>query len=168
MNRLLLALSVVFAFGAMCTGGAEDEQAVEDPVVVPVDGDGSADEDEGYWCCEYKDEADNTQYALVEGPAECNAKYGAKDGRYVDGNQCIPCCCETDKDADDASKGQVYELTTPKSCSTIGGECKEASHEACADGDSKPKKERTTTSPRPTPRAPRTISNPGERSDRRR
>jgi hypothetical protein len=153
LKRLLLAVTLVFAFGGMCAGGTE-EPANEDPVVVPVKGDddaGDDDDDDGDWCCEYKDGEGSTQYALVDGPAECNTKYGDQDGRYVDGNQCIPCCCKTPKDADDAEKGDAYELTTPKSCSGANGECEVADSEHCADGEPK-KKQPKQARPRPRPR----------------
>ena len=143
----------------MCTGGSEGGD--EDPIVVPVKGDDDDkgdDDEEGDWCCEYKDGEGASQYALVDGPAECNTKYGDQDGRYVDGNQCIPCCCKTQKDADDAEKGDAYELTTPKSCSSADGECEVADSDNCADEDDAGKKK-----PRPRPKPgtrPRPVPNP--------
>ncbi len=158
MKRLVLAVTLVFAFGGMCTGGGETN---EDPVVVPVKGDdddkSDDDEDEGDWCCEYKDGEGSSQYALVDGPAECNTKYGDQDGRYVDGNQCIPCCCKTQKDPEDAEKGDAYELTTPKSCSSADGECEVADSKNCGgdgDDDDDQKKVRPRPRPRPTPGKP--------------
>ena len=113
VRRLLLSVSLVFVFAGMCGGGGEAEN--DDPVVVPVAEDDAADEDgdEGSWCCEYKDEDGGTQYALTEGPAECNTKYADNDGRWISGNQCIPCCCKAPNDPEDAEKGHAYELTTP-------------------------------------------------------
>lgn len=151
MRRLLLALSVAAAFGAMCTGGTAEEEPEADPVVVPVDGD-----EEEAWCCEYKDDAGSTQYALVEGPSECNTKYSTQDGRYVSGNQCLPCCCATDKDPDDASKGDNFELTTPKSCNAVGGECAAGDAKECGQTvEEKPKRVRPAQ-----PARPRTVTPP--------
>ncbi len=132
MRRLLLAFSVVFAIGGTCmSGGGEEAPEEDDPVVVPVEDDEDDDDDED-WCCEYKDDEGTTQYALVDGPSECNTEYGTKEGRYVSGNQCIPCCCKSPKDPDDAEKGDAYELTTPKSCAVnAGGDCLKAEHEEC-------------------------------------
>ena len=164
MKRMLLAVTLVFAFGGMCTGGG-DETPDEDPVVVPVKGDddkGDDDDDKGDWCCEYKDGDGATQYSLVDGPAECNTKYGDQDGRYVDGNQCIPCCCKTQKDPDDAEKGDAYELTTPKSCSGASGECEVADSEHCSDGKKKEPKKVVRPRPRPRPTGKPVGVSPGQ------
>ena len=159
MRRLLLSISLVFSVAGMC---GTEEPTNDDPVVVPVtdDGDDKDGEDEGDWCCEYKDKDDAKQYALTDGPAECNTKYADMDGRWVSGNQCIPCCCKAPNDPDDADKGNSYELTTPKSCVAGSGECMNADSEECA-GDEKakkpnPKKPKPSGGIRPNPR-PKTV-----------
>lgn len=137
MRRLLLSVSLVFAFAGMCGGGGGGEEpADDDPVVVPVTDDDDKDgDDEGDWCCEYKDGDGAKQYALTDGPAECNTKYADQDGRWVSGNQCIPCCCKAPNDPDDDDKGHSFELTTPKSCVAGSGECLNADSDECADAD---------------------------------
>lgn len=155
MRRMLLSVSLVFAFAGMCGGGEEPKN--DDPVVVPVNDDKNGDDDEGNWCCEYKDDDGAKQYALTDGPAECNTKYADNDGRWVDGNQCIPCCCKAPNDPEDAEKGYTHELTTPKSCVSGSGECLAADADECADDEKaapkpkpKPKpSERITPNPRP-------------------
>lgn len=122
----MLSLAVVFAFGGMCGGGGGG--VADDPIVVPVKG--GADE---AWCCEYRDDAGATQYALVDGPSECNDSYGARGGRYVSGNHCLPCCCETPRDPDNAVAGLVHELTSPRSCANVGGQCKAGDAKECSE-----------------------------------
>ncbi len=154
MRRLVLSISLVFAMAGMCAGGGgEDkkEDKNDDPVVVPVADDRDDDgEDDGDWCCEYKDAEGSKQYALTDGPAECNTKYADQDGRWVSGNQCIPCCCKAPNDPDDAEKGYSYELTTPKSCVAGQGECLKADAEECGD-DPKAKKPRRDLPKKPRP-----------------
>ena len=125
MKRLLLACSVVFAFGAMCTGAGTDEATDgeevdkdKEVVVVPVPEDG----DEEHWCCEYEDDEGAKKFALVEGPGECNDKFADMNGRWVSGNECTPCCCKSPNDPDNESKGHSFELTTPTTCADVG-EC---------------------------------------------
>lgn len=165
MQRLLLSVSLVFMIGGMC-GGATDEPTKEDPVVVPVpvvedDKEGGDGED---WCCEYKDGDDATQYAVTDGPAECNTKYADQDGRWISGTQCIPCCCKTPNDAEDAEKGDAFELTTPKSCSAASGECLVGDAEECGGeaSDEEDAKDSTKRPVRRTPRAlpPKTVTKP--------
>lgn len=141
MRKTILSISLVFAFAGMCGGAPAEDPKDDDPVVVPVaDADeGEEGDDEGDWCCEYKDGDGASQYALTDGPAECNTKYADQDGRWVSGNQCIPCCCKAPNDPDDAEKGHSFELTTPKSCVAGSGECQAADSEECSDGERKPR-----------------------------
>lgn len=157
MKRMVLAVSLVFAFAGMCGGG---EETSEDPVVVPVntDDDANEDDDEGYWCCEYKDDGGSTQYALTEGPAECNTTYSEKEGRWISGNQCIPTCCKSPNDPEDDDAGFTFELTTPKSCVAGSGELLASDSDECEVKKDKPKK----VAPRPKPR-PRTVTKPSGR-----
>ena len=160
---MLLSISLVFAFGGMCGAGGEEKN--DDPVVVPVaDDDGkNGDDDEGNWCCEYKDGEGSKQYALTDGPAECNTKYADQDGRWVSGNQCIPCCCKAPNDAEDEDKGFAYELTTPKSCVAGSGECLAADAEECGGDDEpakkkpKPKSGDGSIKPKPRPKTVRPV-----------
>lgn len=166
MRRLLLSVGLMFTLAGMCGGGGgEDVVEDQDPVVVPVaadsdkdDGDGAAAEDEN-WCCEYKDEGEATQYALTEGPAECNTKYADQDGRWVSGNQCIPCCCETPNDLEDAEAGMAHELTTPKSCVNASGECKAADADECKSEEEVEEVEEAPA-PRPTSGSNKTVTRP--------
>lgn len=164
MRRLLLSVGLMFTLAGMCGGGGGEEAvpADQDPVVVPVaaDGgdDGAADADEN-WCCEYKDGDEATQYALTEGPAECNTKYADQDGRWVSGNQCIPCCCETANDAEDAEQGMAHELTTPKSCVNASGECKAADADECK-SEEEVEEAKPAPAPRPTSGNNKTVMRP--------
>jgi hypothetical protein len=148
----------------MCVGDAE-EPASEDPIVVPVpvvDDDKGEDGDGDDWCCEYKDGDEATQYAITDGPAECNTKYAAQDGRWISGTQCIPCCCKTPNDAEDAEKGDAFELTTPKSCSAASGECLAGDAEECGGETDKAKEAVTKPAPkrRPGKLPPKTVTKP--------
>lgn len=161
MRRWLLMGSLVFAFAGAC-GGTTEEVKDDDPVVVPVvedkDKDKGKGEDDGDWCCEYQDEEGSKQYVLTDGPAECNEKYEDKDGRWVSGNQCIPCCCkiEKDKPADDGSKRYKYDLTTPKFCAADSGECLVGDAKECQDKekDEDDEEEDKDDKPDPNPRPP--------------
>ena len=125
MKRLLLACSVVFAFGAMCTGavtteddGTDGDETDKEVVIVPVPTSG----DDENWCCQYVDEDGAKRFALVDGPTECNSDFADMDGRWVSGTQCTPCCCKSDGDV---------ELTTPGECAGVG-ECVSAEgHREC-------------------------------------
>ncbi len=168
MKRLVLAVSLVFAFGAVCTGGgggdadeaAKDDDAGKDAapkdgageeegdddkqvVVVPVPDGGSGE----HWCCEYV-EGSATLYAIVGGPAECNAKFAEKKGRWVEGSMCTPCCCKSPNDKADPSKGYVFELTTPGSCAGVG-ECLAGDADEC-DGMMPAPEEKPAPKPRPS------------------
>lgn len=174
MKRLVLAVSLVFAFGAMCSGvGGEDkpadggdagkkepgedadekdkdgggEEKGEEPqvVIVPVPGDPGGE----HWCCEFVESAGGAKlYALVAGPAECNAKFADKEGRWMEGPQCTPCCCKSPNDKADPSKGDTYELTTPLTCAGTGV-CLAADSKEC-DGQAKtPEADPKPTEPKP-------------------
>ena len=164
MRRLLLSTSLVFMFAGMCGGGGEEAAPEEDPVVVPVptaDAEGKEGEDGENWCCEYKDTEGAKQYALTEGPAECNTKYADQDGRWISGSQCIPCCCKTANDPEDAEKGDSFELTTPKSCSGASGECLAGDAAECSDGEEEVAEDKEQAKPRPRPKPrPTTVTKP--------
>lgn len=158
MRRLLLALCVPFAFAGMCQGyipgmGEEEEKEV---IVVPVPED---DVDEEAWCCEYKDDAGAKKFALVEGAAECNEKYGGdKEGRWVSGPECLPCCCKSPNNAEDPAAGSNFELTTPTSCAGVG-ECT-SEENACAEKENRDGVNRDGR-PRPRPAPRREFTRPG-------
>lgn len=179
MKRLVLAVSLVFAFGAMCTGGSGDgDEAAKDDdgrkdaapkddagddeedggdkqvVVVPVPDGGSGE----HWCCEYA-EGSATLYAIVAGPAECNAKFAEKKGRWVEGAMCTPCCCKSPNDKADASKGYTFELTTPGSCAGVG-ECLAGDAKEC-DGMMPEPEEKDA--PKPRPSSPKPTQNKAKR-----
>lgn len=148
VKRLLLPLSLVFAFGGMCSGGGSDDDDGDNVVVVPVPDDNS---DEEHWCCEYEDEGGSKKFALADGPAECNSKYEDMNGRWVSGAQCTPCCCKSSNEGDDEEgedgdgddEGSFsYELTTPAACAPVG---------ECLAGDSKECGGKATPRPRPRP-----------------
>jgi hypothetical protein len=167
LKRLVLAVSLVFAFGAMCTGGGggdadeavkdgedqagEPDEAGEDDdgkevVVVPVPGGGTGE----HWCCEYV-EGSKTLHAIVAGPAECNAKFAEKKGRWMEGAMCTPCCCKSANDKADASKGYVFELTTPGTCAGVG-ECLAGDAKECEGMMPEPEEEKEKApAPRPRP-----------------
>lgn len=113
MRRLLLAVGTVSAFGLACSGvpAAPDKNVV----VVPVVGDPEAD----HFCCEYT-EGDGKRFALVDSAQTCKAQFAAKDGRWVEGPDCLPCCCKTQASPTDPSQGSNYALVTPSEC---GGAC---------------------------------------------
>lgn len=154
MRRWLLLGSLVFAFAGAC-GGTEEEKKDDDPVVVPVVDDKGKDKgkDEGDWCCEYEDEEGSKQYVLTDGPAECNEKYEDKDGRWVSGNQCIPCCCKVEREKPDAEgkKRYKYDLTTPKFCAADSGECLVGDAKECQDREDKEEDDEDEKTPRPNP-----------------
>lgn len=175
LKRLVLAVSLVFAFGAMCSGGGGDDGGTKDGasadkgrddggdaddgdeneekdkdkevVIVPVPGDDGGE----HWCCEFVEEKGGSKlYALVAGPAECNAKYAEKEGRWVEGPQCTPCCCKSPNDKADASKGDTYELTTPGTCAGTGV-CLAADSKECEGQAKEPEPDAPKPSPNPRP-----------------
>lgn len=122
MKRLALGVSVLFLLacsGAVTdlggatdapTDGATDGDKDKTVVVVPVPDGG----DGKYWCCEHG--ADGAKkFALVDGPAACNDKFGDDGGRWVEGPECTPCCCKSGEGA-----SETFELTTPTSCAAVG------------------------------------------------
>jgi hypothetical protein len=112
----------------------------QDVVVVPVpEGAGGP-----HWCCEYS-EGGVTRFALMTGKSDCEAEYGDQSGRWVDGAQCIPCCCKAPNDEGNLDLGYNYELTTPSSCAGTGT-CVADSPATCNGG--KP----TSAAPKPTPK----------------
>jgi hypothetical protein len=164
VKRILLAVSVVFALGAMCAGETEEEEEQE-VIVVPVPEDDENDKKKkGDWCCEYEDEDGDKKFELTRGPGECNSKYEDQSGRWVSGNECIPCCCKAPNDPEEGGKGNNFELTTPTECAAVeGGECLAGDAEEC-ERRRKPKeeeKEKARPAPRPSPRpGPRTRPRP--------
>jgi hypothetical protein len=113
--------------------------APQDVVVVPVtEGTGGPN-----WCCEYS-EGGVTRFALTGGKADCESEFGDRSGRWVDGAQCIPCCCKSPNDEGNLDLGYTYELTTPSSCAG-SGTCVADTEATCKGG-------KTTAAPRPTPR----------------
>jgi hypothetical protein len=157
----LAVFALSFTLAGVCTGEATPEP---DVVVVPVPEDGEGDADEN-WCCEYKNDAGEKRHALVDGAAECNDEFGGREGRWVSGAECIPCCCKSPNDPDDKKKGFNFELTTPVSCSVVG-ECLAGDHAKCSDGDDDDKDEarKPKNTPRPAPRNTRPA--PGNRIER--
>ena len=139
----------------------KDEEKDKQVIVVPVDGDPQKE----YWCCKYQEAAEDDgeegddedkdkdkegedapktyAWALVEGPSECQSLYGSQHGEYVQGNECIPCCCKSPNDPDDNSQGYTFELTTPTSCA-LSGECVASDSSECKGAP-------TRTTPRPRP-----------------
>ena len=100
--------------------------------------------------------------AIVAGPAECNAKFAEKKGRWVEGSMCTPCCCKSPNDKADASKGYVYELTTPGSCAGVG-ECLAGDAEQCDGMMPAPEEKDGKEAPKPRPSAPRPTQNKAKR-----
>lgn len=171
MKRLWFACSVVLTIGLACSGGMGDgasdgEDGVKDNiVVVPVpEGD-----DEEHWCCEYVDEDEKKRFALTDGPGECNKTFEDRDGRWVSGNQCTPCCCEAPVDPEDDDSETARELTTPSECAGVGecvplgkdGECVEADEEDEEKARPNPRpRPRPRPTPRPVPRERKLIRQP--------
>ncbi len=143
MKRIVLLLSIPFAFASTCTGMIPGMgEAEKELVIVPVP---ENDADEDAWCCEYKGDDGNKKHALVKGAAECNETYGGdKEGRWVSGPECIPCCCKTTPAEDAATP--TFELTTPLACAAVGecisdgGECKSDERRNGSDRDGKPRR----------------------------
>jgi len=156
--------ALVLTFGLACAGGGGDttvdaDQAVtpepaipapvtvegeegQDVVVVPVPEEGAAGT---HWCCEYTD-AGITKYALTTDKLSCETTYSTKSARWVDGAQCIPCCCKSPNDAGNLDLGYSFALTTPGSCAG-SGECVPMSGATCGAPD-----EDEIVKPRPAPR----------------
>jgi hypothetical protein len=151
----------VLAFGLACAGGGDSavdaevtppEPAMPSPVtvegeegqdvvVVPVPEEGA----EGtHWCCEYSD-GGATKYALADSKTTCDATYGSKSGRWVDGAQCIPCCCKSPNDEGNLDLGYTFALTTPSACAG-SGECVPMGDDTCEVDD----KDEPKPAPRPT------------------
>jgi hypothetical protein len=122
LKRTLLVWSLVLGLGLACTGGPEvtPEPVPEEPeptdtiVVVPVEDDGKQ-----HFCCEYT-EGDETRFALLPGARACATRFGDKGGRWVEGPQCLPCCCQTQLSPTDPSQGHRHELTVPSACAGVG------------------------------------------------
>ncbi|MBX2804035.1 MAG: hypothetical protein KTR31_40540 [Myxococcales bacterium] len=137
--RLTTALGTTLLLGLACTGlgGGDPEETTDelpDPdavMVVPVPVAPGAPAGEA-WCCEYVDDDGNQVFALLEGEEDaCREQYGAFDGRWVNSEQCTPCCCESPLDPFDATKGLSHELTTPSSCAKVGTCVPTTGHPAC-------------------------------------
>ncbi|HHO52707.1 MAG TPA: hypothetical protein ENK18_17995 [Deltaproteobacteria bacterium] len=168
MKRLWFACSVVLAVGLACSGGTEDgapdggDGAKDKIVVVPV----PEGEDKEHWCCEYVDEEEQKRFALTDGPGDCNSAFEDRDGRWVSGTQCTPCCCEAPSDPEDEDSELALELTTPSECAGVG-ECVPLDKDgACGedeggedgggeDGGGEEANPRPRPRPRPRPVAPR-------------
>jgi hypothetical protein len=164
--------ALVLAFGLACAGGEGDNAAVDadqvatpepvEPVPTTVEGEGGQDVvvvpvPEGaaagtHWCCEYS-EAGVTKYALTTDKLSCETTYSTKNARWVDGAQCIPCCCKSPNDAGNLDLGYSYALTAPSACAG-SGECAPMSGTTCgpaaADDDDE---EEERPAPRPSPRS---------------
>lgn len=164
MKTLVPLCALVLGLGLACAGGGDEaNEDITTPVVpppppptpvmptpAPTDGqevvvvpvpEGSAGP---HWCCEYT-EAGVTRFALMTGKSDCEAEYGDQSGRWVDGAQCIPCCCKAPNDEGNLDLGYNYELTTPSSCAGEGT-CVADSAATCNGG--KP----ATAAPKPTPK----------------
>ncbi len=147
MKTIAPLAALVLAFGLACAGGTDvavdaeeaatpepaapapamaEEEEGQDVVVVPVPEDGAAGT---HWCCEYSD-AGVTKYALTTDKLACETTYSAKSARWVDGAQCIPCCCKSPNDAGNLDLGYSYALTTPSTCAG-SGECVSMTRDTC-------------------------------------
>jgi hypothetical protein len=121
LKRSLLTLSLTVLFALACTGGTEvpeptppEPEPTDSIVVVPVEDDG-----EEHFCCEYT-EGDETRFVLLPNARACGARFGDKGGRWVEGPQCLPCCCQTQLSPTDPSQGHRHELTVPSACAGVG------------------------------------------------
>ena len=138
--------------GAPTDGDAGDDDGGDKDkvVVVPVD-----DVDAEHYCCAYAEDG-STKHALTKSPAECNSRFGSKDARWVEGPECIPCCCKSPKNADDPSAGSTYELITPGECAPVGqcvtDDVPECPRDEDKDGDDKDKAGDPKPKPQPQPR----------------
>jgi hypothetical protein len=158
---------LVLGLGLACAGGTSDTDEMAPPVVTPPPAptvtpapvapapatdvvvvpvtEGSAGP---HWCCEYS-EAGVTRFAMVAGKADCDAEYGDEGGRWVDGPQCMPCCCKSPNDEGNLDLGYTYELTTPSSCAG-SGTCVADTDATCKGGKT------TTAAPKSKPPPPGT------------
>jgi hypothetical protein len=144
VNVRFVAALVLVVSTLACAGAepppAECPEAPECPapqreiVVVPVFDDGKAE----HWCCAY-DQDGARRYALVDGPTACRTQFGSTGGSWTEGNECIPCCCRTPVSETDASKGAVYEVTSPVACAGVG-ECVAGDPAECGVGQPGPGK----------------------------
>lgn len=160
--------ALVLALGLACAGGSDDSAVVpdgtltpepvaptpttvegeqgQDVVVVPVPEEGSGT----HWCCEYSEDG-VTKFALTADKSACESSFSSKGARWVDGAQCIPCCCKSPNDEGNLDLGYSFALTTPGACAS-SGECVPMGDDTCAEkADAE-----TTTKPAPRP-------NPGPR-----
>ena len=165
MKTIAPLAALVLAFGLACAGGdadtavdADADQAAtpaapspttvegeqgQDVVVVPVPAGSAAGT---HWCCEYTD-AGVTKYALTTDKLSCETTYSTKSARWVDGAQCIPCCCKSPNDAGNLDLGYSFALTTPSACSG-SGECTTMTGSTCG-----PAADDDEVQPRPSPRS---------------
>jgi hypothetical protein len=171
--------ALVLAFGLACAGGEGDDAVVDadqvatpepaDPAPATMDGEGGQDvvvvpvpagsADGTHWCCEYTD-AGVTKYALTTDKLSCETTYSTKSARWVDGAQCIPCCCKSPNDAGNLDLGYSFALTTPSACAG-SGECAAMTGTTCgpaAEGD-----DEEDVTPRPAPPSPRSDGVSGKR-----
>jgi hypothetical protein len=120
VKRSLLAGTLGLVLALACTGGTEvtPEPAPPEPtdgiVVVPVEDDGQQ-----HFCCEYT-EADKTRFVLLPNARACATRFGDMGGSWVEGPQCLPCCCQTQLSPTDPSQGHRHELTVPSECAGVG------------------------------------------------
>lgn len=163
MKTLAPLAALVLALGLACAGGSdsavdadvtpapepvapapatvEGEQGQE-VVVVPVPDEGTGT----HWCCQYSEDGVN-KYALADGKTKCEADYSTKGALWVDGAQCIPCCCKSPNDEGNLDLGYTFALTTPSACAG-SGECVPIGDDTC-DDDDKDDKDEVKTAPKP-------------------
>lgn len=118
-------LCLLAALGLACGGGTAPDAPPADPptdapapkdnvVVVPVEDDGQE-----HFCCEYTENGQQ-KLALLPSPRACRARFADKDARWVEGPQCLPCCCQIPLSPTDPSQGVKHELTVPGECAGRG------------------------------------------------
>lgn len=160
LKRLLSISALVFALGLACTGATDPaaDAPPEDPsdgiVVVPVRDDGRA-----HFCCEYT-ESDKQLFAILPNARACANRFGDRGGKWVEGPQCLPCCCEIPLSVTDPSQGTRHELTVPSLC--VGsGQCVSANVPECLPKGARPRKDPVPKKdPEPSPPDEREIIKP--------
>lgn len=116
--RITLAVLLSLALSLACGGSAEIEQPPPpdppQPIVVPIVDDGRE-----HFCCEYTEDGQQ-RFELLPHARACLNRFGDLGGKWVEGDQCLPCCCESAVSPTDPSQGVRRELTVPGQCAGVG------------------------------------------------
>lgn len=115
MWRPLLALGAGVVLAAGCSGSGNKPASPErDVLVVPLVGDPNAEN----FCCAYT-EGETERFALLDSAKTCIRRHG-RDARWIEGPDCLPCCCRAASPPTDPSRPASYALVTPSECSALG------------------------------------------------